>query len=152
MRVIIATVVLASSLGVAHATPIPAGFYLCEIEERTGIGQTHPEADPGPAAFIDDTPRYRFRIEVRTEDEMQRVVEAPYNGPERSMAEWQTPNSTLHEPYFGADGVFRAREDMGFLNLGPGRNGRYWLYHSAFEYPGGADVVLSVRYGQCERE
>jgi hypothetical protein len=155
MRWIGASVFFAVAAGsVAHATPIPPGSYLCTVDQRAGIGRTHLESHPGPEAFVDATPRYRFRISVSERGGRQRVDEAPYDGPERSNSEWHTPNSTLHAPYFGVDGDLHATEDQGFLRLGVQNpaTGRLWFYHAAFEYPGGEDTVISVRYGTCERE
>lgn len=131
---------------------IPSGEYICRVQQRAGIGRTHLEDDPGPVAFVDEEPAYRFGIRVSAEGAQQRIIEVPYDGPDRSRSEWHTPNSTLHAAYVGSNGELRAAEDLGFLNVGvlDERSRRVWFYHSAFEYAGGEDVVLSSRYGVCD--
>jgi hypothetical protein len=141
--------------GAAAAEPILAGAYVCDVEQRVGIGSTHLEGDAGAMGFVDEAPRYRFRMSLSDDGEAQRAVEAPYDGSDRSQLEWHTPNSTLHAPYVGADGVLRATgEEIGFLHLYADASSasRIRFYHSAFEYPGGEDTVVALRYGHCERE
>ena len=156
MRVIALGVALAALItAVAHAESVPAGSYTCSVEQRAGIGATHLGGDSGPQAFVDAEPAYRFRITLSDGSEGQRVVEAPYDGPGRSRMEWHTPNSTLHAPYVRDGNVFRATGgEVGFLQLSSQGepSGRIRFYLSAFEYPGGEDKVLAVRYGHCERE
>ena len=141
---VIATVLTASAENAA------SGIYLCSVEQRAGIGSTH-VSDDAPASFTDESPHYRFRIQIVEEGETQRVVELAYDGADRSRSEWHTPNSTLHAPYVGVGGEFHATEDLAFLYLSPARpgDGRRAFYHAGFEYPGSVDTVLSTRFGYC---
>lgn len=140
----------------AQTRPPFAGMYLCTVSQKAGIGRTHLENDPGPEAFVSPAGN-RFRIQVVRERDGHTIREIRYSGPDRDPAEWHTPNSVLHSDYFGVDGeddTIAALQDQGFLRFGylNRQDGSLWFYHAGFEYPGGEDTVLSVRYGVCERE
>jgi hypothetical protein len=82
-----------------------------------------------------------------------RIVEAPYDGPQRSMAQWEDDNSTLHAAYVGDGRAFKAEEGTGFLNFGRDRWGEgLQFFHSGFQYAGGEDESVAVRWGRCARE
>lgn len=80
------------------------------------------------------------------------VTELPYTGQGASQSVWQDENAVLHSIYLGDGYMFTAKEDQAFLRIAEMENGRLWFYHAGFEYPGGEDVALSVRYGTCSRE
>lgn len=153
-------IVAASALLCANAyaqRPPPfAGTYLCTVAQKAGIGRIHTESSGEPEAFIAEAGN-RFRIQVAAERGGHTVREIPYDGPDRDQAEWHTANSVLHSDYYGEDGedsTISALQDQGFLRFGfiDRRTGSLWFYHAGFEYPGGEDTNLSVRYGTCERE
>lgn len=140
----------------AQRPPPFAGTYMCMAAHKAGIGRTHLEGDPGPQAFVGAAGN-RFRIEVVAERDGHIVRELPYDGPDRDPSEWHTRNSVLHSDYYGEDGeddTISAVQDQGFLRFGyvDRASGALWFYHAGFEYPGGEDTNLSIRYGTCERE
>lgn len=132
------------------------GRYICTVTQKAGIGATHLESAPGPRAFIVNAGN-RFRIGVSAERDGFVVRELPYDGADRDQAEWHTPNSVLHSDYYGdagEDDNISALTDQGFLRFdwADRATGALWFYHAGFEYPGGEDANLSVRFGRCERE
>jgi hypothetical protein len=78
------------------------------------------------------------------------AIETPYSGADRDPCEWHTANSVLHSAYVSEDGQdFVATEDRAFLRITVLRDGALRFYHSGFDYPGGEDTNLSVRWGTC---
>ncbi len=134
----------------AAAQSVQGGSYLCTVEQMTAIGSTHLEG-AGPPEVFSDTELYRFRIRVTADqDGRLRIVEAPYDGPNRSRYEWEEENSTLHDAYIGDGRAFEAEEGLGFLSFGRDRWGvGVQFYHSGFQYGGGEDESVAVRWGRC---
>jgi hypothetical protein len=140
----------------ATAESVQPGFYICSVEQLASINSAHLEdADPPRAGA--GAGRYRFRISVRAERDGEGLIveEAPYNGPDRSLSVWEDDNSTLHAPYVGSDYRFDALgETPGFLRFT--RDLRWGddlqFYHAGFEFAGGEDMHLSVRWGRCTPE
>lgn len=147
------TIVALIALGQASALSV--GGYVCSVEQYAGIGSVHLEGSGPPAAFTEGTP-YRFRlvVSVGAEAGQLRIVETPYTGPDRSTYQWQDANSTLHAPYVGDGRVFSAEGEPGFLIVGPDRGhpGSLQFYHSGFQYAGGEDESVAVRWGRCSPE
>lgn len=138
---------------VAHAGDRVGGDYVCSVREKAGIATLHLEDAPPPKAFTDrGTKRFAIRLSKSTAgDKRFSIVEIVYEGPDRDTREYQTPNAVLHSEYVGDGRDFAAVEDQGFLRLIPIDDTRFEFYHSGFEYPGGVDADLSVRWGACER-
>jgi hypothetical protein len=136
----------------AHARG-PAGDYICTVEQKAGIGALHLEGSGPPRAFVANKPRTRFAIRISpptAKERRYRMVERPYSGRDRDRHVWHTPNAVLHSAYLSADGeAFVAVEDQAFLQLSPVSSGSFHFYHAGFEYPGGVDANLSVRWGTC---
>lgn len=125
--------------------------YICAVEQKAGIGAAHLEGSGTPQAFVSrETPtRFGMRI-TREEGRGSHAAETSYAGPDRDPYEWQTANSVLHGAYSSDDGEnFVATEDQAFLRILTARNGTLRFYHAGFEYPGGEDTNLSVRWGTC---
>jgi hypothetical protein len=148
---IVAFVLLCS--GAASAQALREGSYLCAVEQRAGIGSTHLEGAGPPEAFAQAV-HYRFRLTAtRAPDGRLRVVEAPYDGPEHSRYQWEDDNSTLHSVYVGDGRDFTAVDAPGILNFARDRRGdALQFYHAGYEYAGGEDKSLSVRWGRCAPE
>jgi hypothetical protein len=129
------------------------GDYICTVPQKAGIEAVHVEGAASPRAFVAGDPATRFAIRITaptTKDRQYRIVESPYSGPDRDRREYQTPNSVLHGAYVSNDGeAFTAVEDQAFLRVGSRTNRAIWFYHAGFEYPGGEDTNLSVRWGTC---
>ncbi len=134
------------------------GDYLCTISEKAGIASLHLEdADP-PAAFVDRYLPTRFRMRI-TDDgdgtQRYRAFEIEYEGEDRDPRSWHTNNSILHSHYFGDRNLFYASDDPAFFALQPTRHtnsdGDLSFYHAGFEYPGGVDTELTVRWGRCRK-
>lgn len=138
---------------VAHAEDRVGDEYLCSVREKAGIATLHHEDAPPPKAFTDRaTKRFALRLSEPTGgDKRFLIIEIAYEGPDRDKREYQTPNALLHSKYVGDGRNFTAVEDQGFLRLIPINDTRFEFYHSGFEYPGGEDADLSVRWGACER-
>jgi hypothetical protein len=133
---------------------VTTGSYLCTVEQIAGIGTSHLEGAPPPSAFA-GAERYRFRLTVTAEPTPGRfrVVEAPYDGPDASRAQWEDDNSTLHAPYVGDGRAFTAEGAPGILSFGrDGWGEALQFYHAGYQYAGGEDESLSVRWGRCARE
>ncbi len=138
--------------GVASAQAVRVGSYLCSVEQLAGVGSVHLEGAGPPDAFT-SVEVYRFRIVVTQQRDQFRIEEAPYDGPDRSMAQWEDDNSTLHGAYVGDGRAFKEVEGSGFLNFGRDRWGRdLQFYHAGFQYAGGEDESLAVRWGRCAPE
>lgn len=139
-----------------------AGDYLCRVDEIAGIASTHLEGASPPSAYSDKQ-RTVFKMRVsasRANGNLGAIkytaIELKYDGPDRDTAEWHTANSVLHSAYVGAGtgGVvsLTAVEDQGFMRFAASSNkgNALWFYHSGFQYAGGEDVQLAVRYGTCQ--
>ncbi|QLC21225.1 hypothetical protein HFP51_02895 [Parasphingopyxis sp. CP4] len=148
---------------VAGAEPVLSqneivGEYLCTISARAGIASFHFEdADP-PEAFVDNElpSRFRMRITGDTDGAQQyRAFEIEYDGEDRVPQQWHTNNSILHSTYLGDGALFHATEDPAFFTLQrtmhSNRDGSLSFYHTGFEYMGGEDTHLSVRWGRCRK-
>jgi hypothetical protein len=141
---------LAATATPAHA--IDAGSYLCTVERKAGVSTSHLEGAGLPETFA-SSELYRFRIVVTSDAGRFRIVEAPYDGPERSAHQWEDDNSTLHGAYVGDGHRFTSETEPGFLVVGPDRWGsELQYYHAGHEYAGGEDKHVSVHWGRCTRE
>lgn len=138
--------------GVASAQAISPGSYICTVEQLASISSTHLEGAGPPEAHA-SAQHYRFRIRVSAISGALRVVEAPYDGPDASQFQWEDDNSTLHSAYEGDGRSFRAVDGPGFLNFNRDRWGEaLQFYHAGYEYAGGEDEHLSVRWGRYRTE
>ena len=147
-------------IGAGEALAAPPGVYLCTTQQRAGIGAIHLEQAPPPSSFKDDGKPVKFRMSIidyagfmPVAVKPQRIVELPYDGPGRDNAVWQDEFSVLHGGYIGAGTEFTAEKDQAFLRVGWRDGGKsLWFWHAGFEYPGGEDVNLSARFGECVKE
>jgi hypothetical protein len=138
--------------GIASAQAVSAGTYICTVEQRASISATHLEGAGPPEASISDV-RYRFRMQVTENSGSFRVAEVLYDGPDQSRFQWEDDNSTLHSVYVGDGRAFHSEDGPGFLNFNRDRWGpALQFYHSGYEYAGGEDQHLSVRWGRCTAE
>ncbi len=154
MRVVVVAVLLSGALASgAAAQAVSAGSYLCSVEQQAHIGSTHLERAGPPETFSSDEV-YRFRLVVTGADGARlRIQETPYDGPQRSTAVWEDDNSALHGAYVGDGRAFTAERGPGFLNFGRDRWGaNLQFYHAGFQYAGGEDESVAVRWGRCARE
>ena len=138
---------------VASARSIGAGTYVCTVEQRASIGSIHLEG-AGPPQTDASAEHYRFRIQVEAlRAGRLRIVELPYEGPERSQFQWEDDNSTLHSAYLGDGRAFTAEKGHGFLDFDDDRGADdLQFHHAGYEYAGGEDEKLSVRWGRCRVE
>lgn len=145
-----ATLMLAST---AAAQSVAVGTYLCTVEQTASIGSTHVE-DARPPSASTNNELYRFRLSVSdAPDGRLRVVEVPYDATDSSRYLWEDDNSTLHSAYRGDGRAFNAEGAPGFLNFGRDRWGdALQFYHSGFQYAGGEDESVAVRWGRCAPE
>ena len=156
MSLAIATTLIATGTGTGYAQERVDGDYLCTVAEKASITSIHLEdADP-PFAGVDDQLPTRFRMRITQEDEgdySYRMIEIPYDGDDRDPRTWHTENSILHSAYLGNGIEFSAIEGQSFLSIHPtvhdNSDGDISFYHAGFEYPGGEDTELSVRWGRC---
>lgn len=139
-------------------TPLEPGEYLCTVAQKTAIAQTHLEGGPPPTAMIDNTSPTRFPIAVSvTEEGDYRLVELPYDGPDRDQSEWHTEMSVLHGEYRGDGERFRSTGEweQGFFvihrTLHSNADGDLGFHHAGFEWAGGEDHSLSSRWGRCRK-
>lgn len=133
----------------AWAQGIAAGSYLCTVEKRTGVSMTHLEGAPPPDVFVDTSPKMKFRMMVERGPGYV-ATELPYDGPDASQLTWQTENAILHGPYYGDGWQFTAKDDQAFLRMHDSIEPNIvWFWHSGFEYAGGEDPNLTVRWGRC---
>lgn len=135
----------------ASAQTVEPGNYLCTVDQRAGVGGNHLEGSGPPTGYLDKQPRIRFRISIARGPGFT-VVELPYEGPDASGYVWQDDKAVLHSTYLGDGYAFTAKDDQAFLRMATMVKGVVWFYHAGFEYAGGEDVALSVRYGTCEWE
>ena len=137
------------------------GRYLCTVAEKASIESSHLDEAGSPAAVSQRNVATRFKIEISERDDGQSdklsLVELPYDGPDRDPTEWQTRNSVLHSSYVERGSGFQSTdvEAEGFFVLGPtvhsNADGDFAFYHSGFEWAGGEDTYLSIRWGRCKK-
>ena len=137
------------------------GRYLCTVAEKASIESLHLEDAGPPTAVSQRNVATRFRIEISKQEDGQSdklsLVELNYDGPDRDPTEWQTRNSVLHSSYVGNGSGFQSTdaEFEGFFVLGPtvhsNADGDLAFYHSGFEWAGGEDTYLSIRWGRCKK-
>jgi hypothetical protein len=137
------------------------GEYLCTVSEKASIARQHLEDAAPPAAVSQNGISTKFRIGIsEQENEGEtglQLVELPYGGPDRDPYEWHTQDSVIHNPYVGDGRRFLSsdKEAEGFFVLGPtmqsNADGDLEFYQSGFEWAGGEDTLLSVRWGRCKR-
>lgn len=133
----------------ASAQGVDPGVYLCDVLEHATIASSHLEDSGPPEASVVDAP-YRFRILVSGEAGALRIIEIPYDGPVASRLLWEDENSTLHTAYQGDGRAFLAERGTGFLNFRRDRWGaELQFHHAGYQYAGGEDEHLSVRWGRC---
>jgi hypothetical protein len=126
--------------------------YVCTVEQKAGIGAVHLEGAGAPEAFIATETPTRFAMRITGEGQHFTAIETPYSGADRDRYEWHTSNTVLHSAYESDDGQdFVAVEDRAFLRVTAMTDGSLRFYHAGFEYPGGEDTNLSVRWGLCAR-
>jgi hypothetical protein len=137
------------------------GEYLCTVAEKASIESLHLEGAGPPTAVVDDRLPTRFRLGISegkgANAQELRLVELPYEGADRDPTEWHTANTVLHSAYVG-DGrsfISTERDAEDFFVLGPtvhsSVDGDLAFYHSGFEWAGGEDAFLSIRWGRCKK-
>ena len=143
---------------VEAAGPDLVGDYLCTVAEKASIEGNHTEYSPPPKAVIEDRLPTRFRIRIANEERQGlRVIELPYQGADRDGTEWHTENSVIHSPYSWNGTSFSSTEkgSEAFFVLGPtvhsSDDGNLAFHHSGFEWAGGEDNFLSIRWGRCRK-
>jgi hypothetical protein len=96
---------------------------------------------------------FAFTVNAVPNTRQWRIVETTYNGPDRSNYQWEDDNSTLHSAYVGDGRAFVAEGGPGFMNFARDRwSDALQFYHAGYEYAGGEDEHLSVRWGRCRVE
>ncbi|MES2903352.1 MAG: hypothetical protein V4696_04125 [Pseudomonadota bacterium] len=156
--------ILLGALALAYSEPSSAAFdnsgtYLCTVAEKAGITSRHSELAGHPSAAKYDNPMTRFKMvisPIKGQKLRFRLLEIEYAGPDRDDSVWHTEKSVLHGEYRGDGNRFMASEDQAFLSFGKttahkNSDGDFEFYHSGFEYPGGEDTKLSVRWGRCRK-
>jgi len=135
------------------------GAYVCTVKQKASIASRHMAGSGEPKAAIDSDLPKRFSINIKSHNIPfigLQVDETPYAGSDRDRVEYHTENSVLHSSYSGAGPEFSANQDQGRFWLGKAAtsdsDGDYEFYHSGFEYPGGEDTKLSIRWGYCKRQ
>jgi len=145
-------VVVALACATSPAWSAETRDYVCTVEQKAGIGAVHLEGAGAPEAFIATETPTRFAMQITGEGQHFVAIETPYSGADRDRYEWHTSNTVLHSAYESDDGQdFVAVEDRAFLRITTMTDGSLRFYHSGFEYPGGEDTNLSVRWGVCVR-
>ncbi len=154
---------LIGAVAIAHANMASAkydnsGTYLCTVSAKAGIAGLHLERAGPPSAWKYEGPATRFKMQITPIDLKAfkfSLKELEYTGEDRDPGEWQDENSVLHGEYQGDGNSFVALEDQAFFSFGTTRHknsdGDFEFYHSGFEYPGGEDTNLSVRWGRCKK-
>lgn len=133
-----------------------ADEYICTVAEKASIASIHLEGAGPPKAMVDDRLPTRFKIRITGEGEQFRLEEIPYGGTDRDPMEWHTGNSILHSSYMGDGNNFSATggDKEAFFVIGPtihtSKDGVISFYHSGFEWAGGEDTNLSIRWGRCK--
>ena len=141
--------------------PETVGEYLCTVAEKASIESIHLEGSGPPSAVAERNLTTRFRIDISKVQiggqQRLRLDELPFDGANRDSIEWHTANSVLHSSYLGDGESFHTaqKDTEGFFVLGPtvhsSADGDLSFYHSGFEWAGGEDTRLSVRWGRCKR-
>lgn len=140
-----------------HASDQITGDYLCTIVEKAGISSWHGEGSEPPKTYISNLLPTRFTMRILLDESsgaQYKMIETNYDGPDRDPREWHTDNSILHLAYFG-DGIqFTAVEGQAFVRfhrtVHKNDDGEFGFYHAGFEWAGGEDNHLSVRWGRCK--
>lgn len=154
------TIAIALSFaGSANAQGKIEGDYICTVTEKASIASIHLEDAGPPKAIVDDQLPTRFKLRIARSGQFGdkfRLIEVPYNGDDRDLTDWHTTNSVLHGPYVGNGKSFLGTGDNAnaFFVLGPtihsNDDGVLAFYHSGFEWAGGEDTKLSIRWGRCK--
>ncbi len=137
----------------ASAEPDISGAYNCTIHQQTGISSIHLEGAAPPKAYEQPDVNTTFGMRIDTSPDGKNpfvVSETEDRGENPDRTQYHTNYSLLHSAYYGDGYDFTAAEDQAFLRLHHQKNGSIFFYHAGFEYPGGEDVRLSVRFGECE--
>ncbi|VWX60994.1 hypothetical protein [Sphingorhabdus sp. 109] len=141
-----------------NAQPDLVGNYLCTIVEKASIATTHLEGAPPPKAFIDDQLPTRFGLRITSDDEnpaTYKMAEIRYQGPDLDPIEWHTENSVLHSVYVGDGVTFKASDSEAFVTfhatVHSNEDGDFSFHHAGFEWAGGEDGHLSIRWGRCKK-
>lgn len=141
-----------------HSQPGLVGDYLCTIVEKASIGTTHLEGAPPPKAFINDRLLMRFGLRITYDGKDRstyKMVEIPYEGPDRDLTDWHTENSVLHSVYVGDGTTFKATDSDGFVRfhatVHSNEDGGFSFSHGGYEWAGGEDGHLSIRWGRCKK-
>lgn len=136
----------------AEAEKTITGEYACSVHEKAGITSIHLEGADPPTAYLEHDIQSTFGMSIEKTaggEFSYKVTETPDRGENPDRMDYHTQFSLLHSDYYGDGWDFTAAEDQAFLRLYRHSNGRFFFYHAGFEYPGGEDVRLSVRYGEC---
>ena len=129
-----------------------SGVYTCTVDQKAGISSIHLEGADPPRAYklhgVQTT--FGMRIDYSSDtDHPFVVIETEDRGEKPDRTQYHTNFSVLHGAYHGDGRDFAAADDQAFLRLHHQPSGKLFFYHAGFEYPGGEDVRLSVRFGQC---
>lgn len=129
---------------------VPLGEYLCRVDKSVGVRGQHMEGEQSLRTFEKETAT-RFKIQIVMNHAKKYVLEeVAYEGQDRDRTQWHTEDSVLHGTYVGDGFDYRSDSDLAFLRFGSvASEGRVTFLHSGFEYPGGEDVSLTVRFGTC---
>lgn len=139
-------------IGNAQAGITIVGEYACAVHEKAGIASIHLEDSGPPAAYLEHEIQSTFgmKIEATLDERLPyKATETTDRGNNPDGMEYHTQFSVLHSAYLGNGSNFGAAEDQAFLRIYNRKDGGLYFYHAGFEYPGGEDVRLSVRYGEC---
>ncbi|MEO1240835.1 MAG: hypothetical protein AAFX54_02915 [Pseudomonadota bacterium] len=130
-----------------------SGDYACTVHEKAGVASIHLEGADPPRAYGRQDVQTTFGMRIAHSangDHPFTVMETEDRGEAPDRTQYHTDFSVLHSAYYGDGFDFTATEDQAFLRLHHKRDGGVSFYHAGFEYPGGVDVNLSVRFGECE--
>lgn len=136
----------------AEAEQDIAGEYACTVLQKAGIASIHLEGADLPKAYLEEGIRSTFGIKidhVEGDSTAYLVKETADSGDNPDRMDYGTQFTVLHSAYYGNGFEFKAGEDQGFLRLHHRQDGGLYFYHAGFEYPGGVDVRLSARFGEC---
>ena len=131
-----------------------ANIYICTVAEKAGIASNHLENGPPPSAFLGTELATRFKIKIVSENDNSLLMEIPYDGPDYDVVDYGSPSSVLHDTYRGDGREFKSEDDQSFFSLfetiHSNEDGDLAFYHAGWEYPGGEDTTLAVRWGRCK--
>lgn len=156
--------ILAIALASASCTSAPASSrtsdveeYLCTVTEKAGIAALHLEHAGPPEAFVEQELPTRFKIRISADPTARdrfSLVETDYSGPARDSRDYGTDQTVLHADYSGDGREFISEDDPSFFvffeTARKNEDGEWAFYHSGWEYPGGEDTTLAVRWGRCK--